>query len=55
MNFYEKCADGERRRRNMKNLINRFALDYHNLLGFVAGWSAYPILLALGSLLGIVK
>lgn len=33
----------ERRRKTFSSLILRFTLQYPELLGFVAGWSAYPI------------
>jgi hypothetical protein len=35
------------------NLVERFALEYHELLAFLGGLTAYPIGLALLSILGI--
>lgn len=43
----------ERRKKGFWNLILRFSLEYHEALSFLAGWSAYPIGVALLSLLGI--
>jgi hypothetical protein len=42
----------ERRKAGFVNLCNRFALEYHEGLSFLAGWTAYPIGAALLALLG---
>jgi hypothetical protein len=42
----------ERRESRIVNIFHRFTLRYPELLSFLAGWSAYPIGLALLSLLG---
>jgi hypothetical protein len=42
----------ERRSDGLANLVHRFTLKYPELLSFLAGWSAYPIGIALLSLLG---
>jgi hypothetical protein len=42
----------ERRAYGPANLVHRFTLKYPELLSFLAGWSAYPIGIALLSLLG---
>ncbi len=41
----------DRRRKTFGGLILRFSLKYSELLGFLAGWSAYPIGTALLALL----
>ncbi len=48
MNDYE----WERRKRGFVNMVQRWAVQYHEAVAFLAGWSAYPIGLALLSLLG---
>lgn len=42
----------DRRRRGFVNLCHRFALEYHEALAFIGGWSSYPIGAALLALLG---
>jgi len=41
-----------RRRNGFLNLVNRFLVSYPELLGFIAGWSSYPIGSAMLALLG---
>jgi hypothetical protein len=42
----------DRRAEGFKNLCFRFFLEYTEAISFIAGWSAYPIGLALLALLG---
>lgn len=44
-----------RRRDSFLNLVHRFTVKYSDALGFIAGWTAYPIGVALLSLLGLMK
>lgn len=45
----------DRRRDSFLNLVHRFTVKYSDALGFIAGWTAYPIGVALLSLLGLMK
>ena len=42
-----------RRRGGFVRLVERYSLEYHELLAFLGGLTAYPIGLALLSILGI--
>lgn len=44
--------DIDRRRRGFINLCHRFALENHEALAFIGGWSSYPIGMALLAFLG---
>lgn len=43
----------ERRSQAFSNLVRRFIVRYHEAAGFLAGLSAYPVGVAILSLLGI--
>jgi hypothetical protein len=42
-----------RRRAGIVNIAERFAIQYHEALAFVAGLAAYPVGMALLSILGL--
>jgi hypothetical protein len=42
----------ERRSLAFRNLVFRFFVKYNEAVAFIAGWSAYPIGMALLALLG---
>ncbi len=42
----------DRRRNTFLNMVNRFCIRHADALAFIAGWTAYPIGVALLALLG---
>ena len=50
--MFKVTKEVERRTQGFKNLVTRFLIEYADALAFLAGWSAYPIGIAMLALLG---